>query len=530
MAQSTHACIPRNTGAPAGSIGEWLRQIAGDPGRASAGVQVESERIGVRALDAAADSVAAGLRALGLASGDRVAVLLPASVASLQAWFGIARAGLVEVPLNPVSGTDLLSHQLRDSGARALICADDMVARVQQVLLDQPELPRLIGVSVPGVAPVDVVRFQDLLETAPGPEVPVDPGSAAVILYTSGTTGAPKGVLLSHRAGVNLARFTVELMQYTSADRLYSVFPLHHSNARYCSVMAGLEAGAEVLLHRKFSASRFWEICAEHDITAFNYQGAMVSLLHKQPARSSDTGHRVRVAFGAPCPAEIFTDFEHRFGLVLTEIYGSTETSLVCVMPPTQRRVGSAGQESSLYRVQIVDDRDQPVPDGQVGEIVARPRRPGWMFDGYHGNPRATVEAWSNLWFHTGDRGIRDADGFITFVDRVKDTIRRRGENISSWEIERVLGDHPDVEQVAAYGVPSALSEEDVMVAVVARAGRHPAAEDLLRHSRERLTAFAVPRYLRFVTALPMTPSQRVEKHRLRAEGLTEDTWDGEAR
>jgi crotonobetaine/carnitine-CoA ligase len=357
----------------------------------------------------------------------------------------------------------------------------------------------------------------------------VRPTDVAVILYTSGTTGPPKGVLLSHRANVNLARHTVELMGYTPDDRLYSVFPLYHSNARYCSVMAGLEAGADVLQHRRFTASGFWDICRSEAITAFNYQGAMMSILHKQEPRPDDRDHRVRVAFGAPCPAEVFESFEERFGVRLTEIYGSTETSLICEMPPERRRVGTAGQESSLYHVAVVDEWDRAVPRGTPGEIIARPKRPGWMFDGYDGDPAATASAWRNLWFHTGDRGVLDDDGFLTFLDRVKDTVRRRGENVSTWEVERVVAEHPSVAQAAAYGVSSELSEEEVMVAVVPAPGATVDPADLLQHCAGRLTSFATPRFVRTVDELPLTPSQRVEKYRLREEGVTPDTFDREA-
>ncbi|TYL46371.1 AMP-binding protein [Nocardioides sp. BGMRC 2183] len=516
------------------SLGQWLRQVAADPMRRSAEVVIEDEQTDAVRLDRDADAVASGLLGLGLTPGDRVAVLSPARMASLQSWFGIARAGLVEVPLNPASGTTLLSWCLVSSRARAVICAPELLPMLAEaipgsavetvVVLSDPQVPTA---ALPeGVAVVD---FADLLASAPIEMPEVAATETAVILYTSGTTGPPKGVLLSHGANVRLARRTVELMGYTADDRLYSVFPLYHSNARFCSVMAALEAGGRVLLHRRFSASGFWEICRREQVTAFNYQGAMLSILAKQEHRGADRDHRVRVAFGAPCPAEIFAAFEERFGVVLTEIYGSTEASLVCEMPPTARRIGTAGRESGHYQVAIVDEADRAVPAGTPGEIVARPKAPGWIFDGYDGNPAATVDSWRNLWFHTGDRGVMDSDGFVTFLDRVKDTVRRRGENVSTWEVERVLADHPDVAQAAAYGVPSALSEEEVMVAVVRAPGARVDPPALLAHCTGRLTSFAVPRYVRFVDALPLTPSQRIEKYRLREEGVTTDTFDREA-
>ncbi|MFD4254417.1 AMP-binding protein [Amycolatopsis thermoflava] len=520
------------------SLGGWLAAVAADPARDDAEVVIEDERVGVRDLDATASRVAGGVLDLGLRPGDRVAVLTPARAASVQAWFGVARAGLVEVPLNPAAGPVALAHCLVTSRVRAVVCAPDAVPLLSRAI-DQARagggdvLLRhllLLGAGEgPALAGVCTTPFADLLAHGSRALPEVDPGSTAVVLYTSGTTGPPKGVRLSHRANVNLARHTAELMGYTRDDRLYSVFPLYHSNARYCSVMAGFAAGARVLLHRSFTASGFWEICRREGITAFNYQGAMMSILAKQPARDDDRDNPVRVAFGAPCPKEVFTRFEERFGVRLTEIYGSTEVSLVCEMPPGRRRIGTAGQESPIYTAAVVDEVDRPVPAGVPGEIVVRPKKAGWMFDGYEGDPGATVEAWRNLWFHTGDRGVRDEDGFLTFLDRVKDTVRRRGENVSTWEVERVVAEHPAVAQVAAYGVASELSEEEVVVAVVPAPGAEVDPAALADHCRGRLTAFAVPRYVRVVDALPLTPSQRVEKYKLRAEGVTADTWDREA-
>jgi len=300
------------------SLGAWLAEVAADPARSGGLVAVEDEVVTASELHRDADAVASGLLALGLRPGDRVAVLLPARVASLQAWFGVARAGLVEVPLNPAAGSLVLAHCLAASRARAVVCDAALLGLLEESSADAAELEHVVVVG--GDVPPGTVGFADLLAHPVGELPAVPAASTAVILYTSGTTGPPKGVRLSHRANVNLARHTVELMGYTAADHLYSVFPLYHSNARFCSVMAGLHAGARVLLHRRFTASGFWDICRRQGITAFNYQGAMMSILHKQPPRADDTDHAVRVGFGAPCPAEILTDFEDRFGVALTEI------------------------------------------------------------------------------------------------------------------------------------------------------------------------------------------------------------------
>jgi carnitine-CoA ligase len=512
------------------SLGDWLSDAAGRHPEAT--LEIDGTATSVAALDASASHVAAGLRTLGLQPGDRVCVVMSASVESLQTWFGVAKAGLVEVPLNPSGGSELLRYCIEQSGAPVVVC-DAEHERLVVALLRGIDSVRHLVVAGEG-EPADELRvnriaFEELLAHPAGAAEDIDADTAAVILYTSGTTGPPKGVLLSHRANINLARHTARLLQYTAEDRLYSVFPLYHSNARFCSVMAAIEVGADVVMHRKFSASRFWDICREQGITAFNYQGAMMSILHQQPPRPDDAENPVRIGFGAPCPPEIFADFERRFGVRLTEIYGSTEVSIVTDMPPWDRKIGTAGTESENYQVAVVDDRGEPVPAGTTGEIVVRPKKPGWMFNGYHRMAEATASSWRELWFHTGDRGHLDDDGFLTFVDRLKDSIRRRGENISSWEIERVVGRHPDVAQVAAYGVPSPLSEDEVMVAVVPRDGRTLDPAELTARCEGVLTSFAMPRFVRFVSALPMTPSQRVEKYRLRAEGVTDDTWDRQA-
>lgn len=517
------------TSSPEFTLGEWLSSAAraAPPER---GVQVEGERLSWAELDEGATRLAAGLLNLGVQPGERVCVLMQASIDSLLVWFALARAGVVEVPLNPSSGQVLLQFYLEQSKACAVVCDADLAGVVRELTSGLAGVRHIVVCpdrTEPGAQHGHSLTRLRVANPIPMPSVSAtDP---AVVLYTSGTTGPPKGAVLSHRANVNLARHTVDLMGYRADDRLFSVFPLYHSNARYCSVMAAAQAGADLLMHRRFSASNFWDICRAEGITAFNYQGAMMSILHKRPERPDDADNPVRVAFGAPCPKEIFADVERRFDIQLTEIYGSTETSIICDMPPHRRRIGTAGQESVNYEVAIVDERDERVPTGTAGEIVTRPKHPGWMFEGYHDNAAATVAGWRNLWFHTGDRGVLDQDGYLTFLDRMKDTIRRRGENISSWEIERVVGRIEGVAAVAAYGVPSQLSEEEVMLAVVPAPGVQLDPAGIVAHCSSRLTGFAIPRYIRIMDALPLTSSQRVEKYRLRADARTANTWDREA-
>jgi crotonobetaine/carnitine-CoA ligase len=223
---------------------------------------------------------------------------------------------------------------------------------------------------------------------------------------------------------------------------------------------------------------------------------------------------------------EIFDDFQRRFGVQLVEVYGSTELGIATMNTVEEFRLGSCGRAAPSYAIEIHDERDDPCPPGVTGEIVARSRQPRAMFDEYVGMPEATVAAFRNQWFHTGDRGRMDDDGYVFYVDRMKDCIRRRGENISSWEVERSITTDDRVAEVAVVGVPSELSEEEVLAAVVVRPGATLTPEQVLDHCQQRLPHFAVPRYVRFVAELPKTPSQRVEKYRLRAEAVTADTWD----
>jgi crotonobetaine/carnitine-CoA ligase len=318
-------------------------------------------------------------------------------------------------------------------------------------------------------------------------------------------------------------------MDYTSDDRLFTTFPLFHNNAKYTSVTAAMECGGSLVLERKFSASGFWDLAREQGITAFNYMGALLMMMYKQPPRDDDADNPVRIAFGAPCPVEIWEPFEERFGVRLVEVFGMTEAPMACENRLDDRRIGSAGKSSMTYDVIIADEDDRPCPPDVPGEILVRPKHPWALFTEYYKQPEATVEAWRNLWFHTGDRGRMDEDGFVYFLDRMKDCIRRRGENISSWEIESCINTHPDVLESAAYGVSSDLSESDVMVAVVVKPGHDLSPAAVLDHCQGRIAHFAVPRYVRFMDSLPKNHAERVQKFELRADGVTSDTWDREA-
>ena len=318
-------------------------------------------------------------------------------------------------------------------------------------------------------------------------------------------------------------------MAYGEDEVLFNMFPLYHVNARYTSVLPAmlLDRGACVL-HDRFSASRFWDICRTEGVTAFNFMGALVLMLFKQPERADDADNPVRCAYGAPAPVAVLERFERRFGVELVEVYGSTELGACLQNSRGRRRIGSCGLEAPHYIVEIHDEDDNPVGPGIEGEIVVRPREPHIMVEEYFGAPEASLAAFRNLWFHTGDRGRTDEDGWFYYIDRLKDAIRRRGENISSWEVEQVVNDHEAVAESAAIGVPSDLTEEEVMVVVVLQEGAELEPEALLDFCQDRLPHFAVPRYVRFAGELPKNHAQRIQKQELRGEGVTSETWDRE--
>ncbi len=546
------------------TLGPWLRACAERHGEREA-IEVMGAAKSYVDLDTDADRLAVGLTSgIGLVAGDRAAVIMRNSLACVDSWFAMARAGIVDVPVNVAQRGDGLAYVLGQSRSQAVVCDIEFADRLAEVMPDLPELRHVIlhrpgagsegsgdgsgaartvdaaganpapaaHAGIPSFGPgVTVHELPSLYQDAE-PRLPaLEPTDIAVILYTSGTTGPPKGAMLSHAANLRLTRQTHWLMGYGPGDVLYTAFPLFHINARYTTVTVALEAGARCVLEQRFSAGGFWDTCRAKGVTAFNYMGALLMMLWKQPARPDDADHPVRRGFGAPCPPDIWEPFEERFDVRLTEVYGSTEVPIVtqngmAAVDLADRRIGTAGRPSGLYDMRIVDEDGAEAPPGEAGEIVVRSRPTNATFSGYYDMATATAEAWRGGWFHTGDRGVVDEDGYLTFIDRMKDCVRRRGENISSWEVEQAIARHPAVLEAAVVGVPSELSEEEVLACVVLKPDRALAADELIGHCTGRMAHFAVPRYIRWMDELPRNASERVQKFQLRADGVTADTWD----
>ena len=479
--------------------------------------------------------VAGALTELGLVKGDRVAIMMTPSPDWLAVWFGAALIGIIIVPINTAHLGDGLAYLLRDSQPSALVVDDDLIDRVEalgdEVVIDHVFVRKARPEGLPAAAarrPIaDLTEGPDL----PVPEVAVERHDCATILYTSGTTGPPKGCVLPHGQYVAAAFLHAANCGYDEQSIVYSCLPLFHINAQNYTVMSAIAAGGAVAMDARFSASRFWRRLAEVGATAFNFIGSMAVALWNQPRSPEEKAHRARVAFGVPVPVEFWPQWEQRFGCTVIYAYGMTENALSAMFTTAEAPVpaelrGAAGKASVTTEVAIVDDHDRAVPPGSVGEIVTRPKIAWTMMTEYWRNPAATAEAFRGCWFHTGDLGYLTGDGYLFYVDRKKDALRRKGEMISSWEIETVVGKYPPVAECAVVAVPSELGEDEIMVVVSPREHAQISPAGLIDFCRSRIPAFQIPRYVRILDELPRTQTQRVEKYKLRSQGVTADTWD----
>jgi crotonobetaine/carnitine-CoA ligase len=505
----------------------WLREKAERNGERRA-VEVFGEACSYAGLDRLADRIGGGLAALGIQPGAPVAVMMNTTLAAVGVWFGLVRAGALEIPVNPASRGASLWHVLHHSAAQAVILEESQLAALADVIDRLPDLRLVVvqGAEASGKAlPVEVAYFESLPPSPSEWEHEATGTDPCVVLYTSGTSGPPKGVVLSHLACLNLARTISRSMGYGAQDVLFNGYPLVHGSGRYAGVLTAMESDARLVMSR-FSAGGFWDLCRAQGITSFTYVGSVISMLWKQPARSDDADNPVRVGRGAGAPAVILEPFEQRFGVSLYEVYGMTEAQTAAENLPSRRRLGSCGFPNSNFDIAIIDGDDNRVEPRVHGEIVIRPRRPEVMMQGYFRQPEETLRAFRNLWFHTGDRGWMDDDGYLYFVDRMKDAIRRRGENVSAWELESVINAYAGVLECAAYGVASELGEDEVMIAVVPKPEMKIDPDALVKHCAGNMPTFAVPRFVRFMNELPKTATQRVQKYLLREQGVTLDTWE----
>ncbi|WP_322057051.1 ATP-dependent acyl-CoA ligase [Paraburkholderia sp. J63] len=487
-------------------------------------------------LNALSNRVANGFLAMGVRPDDKVALMLANRLEFMLAWFGLAKIGAVCVPINVALKGDGLTWQIDQADCVALVTEPAYVAALEAVAERLPKLRHLVLASerafdaacLPAWHGVQTLHFGALLahaQSAPG--VIVDFRQLSTISYTSGTTGRSKGVMISHHYWYEIWAQAVRYARYTEDDVLYTGLPFFHTSAHGTTGPAIL-AGAKAVLVERFSASRLFDDCRRWQCTSAKFIGSMLAILMKQPPAALDADNPLRLMVGAAAPRQIWQAFENRFQTRLLELYGMTECSGCLVNPYEDRRPGSCGKAINGYEARLVDEDGNEVPTGQAGEIVVRPQRAHLGTTGYYRQPEATLELFRDLWIHTGDLATQDADGYFYYVDRKKQALRRRGENISSFEVEAVIGGHPAVLESCVVGVPSELGEDEVKAVVVLRPGANISARELIAWCESRLAYFAIPRYVAFRSTLPKTPSERVDKYRLRAEGVTPDCWDRE--
>ena len=497
-------------------------------------------------VNSQANQVANALVARGVQQGESVSVMLPNCAEFLPVWFGILKAGAVMSSINTAYKGDFLSWTINLVEAKKLVIADVYLDRLDLIKTELPKLEHVIVLATGAQqGPDPALTWEPLAGLLAGPDGEPDIEYSwtddARIMFTSGTTGRSKGVIKQNAADYFSARGLLEVIRTqngTGVDELhtetfFSCLPLFHSNAQVLSAYPALVAGGRIAFVERFSASRFWRQVTDAQATVFNSIGAVSYFIYNIPTSELDRAHKVHTVFAAPAPKDIYHEFEERFGVRFIEGYGLTETGMATYMDPTRDPIpGSCGKANPGYEVTIVEPgTDRPLAPNTPGEIVVDMKIPNIVMRAYYGMPEKTAEDFRNLKLHTGDLGRMDDEGYIYFMDRVKDYIRRRGENVSSMEVERQVSDHPQIKEAAVIGVKAgegASSEDEIMVVCIAE-GTAPDPVEFTHWMAERMPYFMVPRYIRFVDTLPKTPTERVQKVKLRDEGITADTFDREA-
>ena len=513
--------FPPHDGSLAGLLSSRAARLGDKPF-----ILFEGRTIAWSEIGTLAERAAAAYAALGVNQGDRVATCAPTRPEIVITLLALARLGAWMVPVNPELRVEEVRYILEHAGVSGVACSQGAAELVRQAAAKMTPAPWRILLEPAGADGLSALA--ELAAAAPpAAETIGGADDVCIVVYTSGTTGFPKGVMHSQRNMVLAGEGFVERMRLTPEDRLMAVLPLFHINALFYSLCGAAACGGSVVLVPKFSASRFWQVAAETGATEFNFIAAISSILAHRP-RSEFVPHRISKAYGAPIPAEIDRIFRKEFGVqVMLEGYGMTEIPGACNNPFPgaglgEMRLGAMGKPARhpdhtmpFAELRVLDDAGRDLPEGVVGELAVRTPI---IMKGYYRDPEATRAAFADGWFLTGDLVKRDADGYYWFVARKKDIIRRRGENISGAELDRVIGEHPAVAEAAAIAVPSPLGEDDILAAVVLRSGERATAREIAEWCRARLAAHKVPRYVAFLDELPHTPTHRVAKFKLKGD------------
>ena len=497
---------------------------------------VTSERgYSYREMDQRSGELAQGLVNLGITMGDTVLIMLPDTVDFILAWCALSKFGGAEVPVNVHNRGNPLAYLMNDSQAKTIIIDLQFLDRLDSIKSELEHLERIILYDSSDTesdlitrleSQFEVLRFEEVFanEIYSGPRPSYY--DLMGVLYTSGTTGPSKGVTTSHAHAYEYAYGVTEMLELTEDDVFCAPLPLFHIAGKFATIYASCIAGATAIISGTFSVERFWKDMATYKVTCTFLLGAMANFLYRQPIHKNDKNTSLERVLMVPLIPEV-EDFKQRFSCRVSTTWGGTEMNC-----PTRSGFDLANNKTcgrvaeDRYEVMIVDELDREVEVGVAGEALVRSKVPWIITNGYWNHPEWTQKAWRNLWLHTGDMLMRDNEGNLYFVDRSKDAIRRRGENISSMEVEYEINSHPCVLECAVIPIPSEETEEEVMAVLVAKENQTIDPQSLIRYLEPKMAYFMVPRYINIIEAMPKTPTGKIKKFELRETGVTTTTWD----
>ena len=513
----------------------WKDTVSEAPDTAFLHFLETDEKYTYAEFDMLSNRLAHGLIDHGVQHGDRIATLLDSHADSVALLIAASKINAIYVPINTANKGEFLKNPLGNSGASVLITEDKFVERVEAIRAGLPDLRDIFIRCGAGADSGHGDTFASLYsDNSADTGISPAPSDVAGIIYTGGTTGPSKGCILTQNYIANQAIRTREMCDPRPGEVNWTCLPLFHMNAIVVTILYSVVSQTTAAITPRFSLSAFWADIEKSGASVASVLGSMIPLIANMPDNDEmlRCKGQLRMARGAPFPGELQAIWHDRFGaeIVGAHVYGLTESSFISMLSYDEAGNAPPGSSGKLnyrdFEVMIVNDDFKEMPRGQTGEIVVRPKRPNVMFEGYWGRPQETLDVFGGMWFHTGDIGLFDDNDFFYFVDRKKDYLRRRGENISSYEMETTFALHPQVNEVAVHAVPSELTEDDIKITAVKEAGSALTEYELALWAIDHVPYYAVPRYIEFREQLPKSPVGRVLKNQLRDEGCTDSTWD----